>query len=183
MDETEQIRTVVTDKSIRTIKHVLLGPSDDRGLETPKQKKVRITLDNDENDGEDFKENGSQGDSSDDEITPADPLNNPFLKSLESPPIDWEFDAEMPTWLPKMINRYRSLTSETDKMKRFHSASKQVLDKSCVLLILVPLWWRIVGVSEPKLVPDILLENEFLELNNMFSSALNVGCKKQLDRA
>lgn len=58
----------MTDKSIQTIKHVLLDTSDDHGLETPKQKKVRITLDNktsDENDAEDFEENGSQGDSSD----------------------------------------------------------------------------------------------------------------------
>ncbi|RUS28801.1 hypothetical protein BC938DRAFT_481434 [Jimgerdemannia flammicorona] len=41
-----------------------------------------------------------------------------------------------------------------------------------------PLWWRIVDVSEPNLVPDILLEEEFLELNGIFSSALDLGCPK-----
>ncbi|CAG8491561.1 9633_t:CDS:2 [Paraglomus occultum] len=62
----------------------------------------------------------------------------------------------MPSWLEKMKKQYYMLVSETDQTAR-------------------PLYWRIVDASDRSVVPDILHEEDFLELNAMFSSALNLG--------
>lgn len=40
----------------------------------------------------------------------------------ESQPINWEFDEPMPTWLSKVIERQKSLTSQTDLSARFKSS-------------------------------------------------------------
>ena len=40
---------------------------------------------------------------------------------------NWEFDEPMPTWLSKVIERQKSLTSQTDLSARFKSSLKLVL--------------------------------------------------------
>ncbi|CAG8705671.1 16680_t:CDS:10 [Rhizophagus irregularis] len=77
----------------------------------------------------------------------------------ESQPINWEFDEPMPTWLSKVIERQKSLTSQTDLSARFKS----------------PIWWRIIDASDPNIVSDLLTEADMSELIAVFSSALNAG--------
>ncbi|UZO12431.1 uncharacterized protein OCT59_003968 [Rhizophagus irregularis] len=74
-------------------------------------------------------------------------------------PINWEFDEPMPTWLSKVIERQKSLTSQTDLSARFKS----------------PIWWRIIDASDPNIVSDLLTEADMSELIAVFSSALNAG--------
>ncbi|RGB24778.1 hypothetical protein C1646_485103 [Rhizophagus diaphanus] len=50
----------------------------------------------------------------------------------ESQPINWEFDGPMPTWLSKVIERQKSLTSQTDLSARFKSSLKCLGFKHCI---------------------------------------------------
>jgi hypothetical protein len=41
-----------------------------------------------------------------------------------------------------------------------------------------PIWWWIIDASDSNIVQDFVSEEEFLELNSIFSSAFNIGHPK-----
>ncbi|UZO05440.1 uncharacterized protein OCT59_025790 [Rhizophagus irregularis] len=75
----------------------------------------------------------------------------------------WEFDTLMPSWLKKAMDRHKTLTTaQTDPLEKFELAKQ-------------PIWWRIIDASDPKIVQDFIPEEEFSELNAIFSNVLNIG--------
>ncbi|UZO10105.1 uncharacterized protein OCT59_001703 [Rhizophagus irregularis] len=75
----------------------------------------------------------------------------------------WEFDTLMPSWLKKAMDRHKTLTTaQTDPLEKFELAKQ-------------PIWWRIIDASDPKIVQDFISEEEFSELNAIFSNILNIG--------
>ncbi|RIA93197.1 hypothetical protein C1645_27372 [Glomus cerebriforme] len=76
----------------------------------------------------------------------------------DEPPIEWEFDTPRPSWLEKVVEERRVLTSNNDLTAKHESS-------------LEPIWWRIVDLSDPKIV-DILSETDLSDLSAIFSSAL-----------
>ncbi|CAI2191498.1 19307_t:CDS:2 [Funneliformis geosporum] len=75
----------------------------------------------------------------------------------------WEFDTPMPSWLKKAMDRHKTLTTaQTDPSEKFELAKQ-------------PIWWRIIDASDPKIVQDFISEEEFSELNAIFSNVLNIG--------
>ncbi|POG80478.1 hypothetical protein GLOIN_2v1868900, partial [Rhizophagus irregularis DAOM 181602=DAOM 197198] len=75
----------------------------------------------------------------------------------------WEFDTLMPSWLKKAMDRHKTLTTaQTDPLEKFELAKQ-------------PIWWRIIDASDPKIVQDFITEEEFSELNAIFSNILNIG--------
>ncbi|CAG8609410.1 10714_t:CDS:10 [Acaulospora morrowiae] len=78
------------------------------------------------------------------------------------PSTDWEFDTTVPSWLKKVMEQHKLLTSQTDPSKRLESAKD-------------PIWWRILDSSESNIVPGLLTKADMSELITVFSSALNVG--------
>ncbi|CAG8541644.1 1888_t:CDS:10 [Acaulospora morrowiae] len=71
---------------------------------------------------------------------------------------EWEFDTPQPSWLKKLIEERRLLISKDEPITTYKSSLKSI-------------WWKIVDLSDPKLV-DLLSESDLSDLNAMFSSAL-----------
>ncbi|CAG8539153.1 7746_t:CDS:10 [Ambispora leptoticha] len=75
----------------------------------------------------------------------------------------WEFDTPMPSWLKKAMHQHKTLTTtQTDPSEKFKLAKQ-------------PIWWRIIDASDPKIVQDFISEEEFSELNAIFSNVLSIG--------
>ncbi|CAG8626864.1 8081_t:CDS:10 [Paraglomus brasilianum] len=81
------------------------------------------------------------------------------VDNLEQTNQSGEFEQAVPTWLEKIDDYYQLLTSQTDSEKR-HQA------------MLMPIWWRIIDVSDPSLAPNILTKVELLEVRSTIISAL-----------
>ncbi|RUS34055.1 hypothetical protein BC938DRAFT_482658, partial [Jimgerdemannia flammicorona] len=85
-----------------------------------------------------------------------EPTKRVRLESVPSPV--WEFEYEMPTWLPKVMKKHETAILTTD-------ASHELASK--------PIYWRILDISEYNIVPDILSNADLSSLKLMFATALN----------
>ncbi|CAG8571828.1 1269_t:CDS:10, partial [Acaulospora colombiana] len=71
---------------------------------------------------------------------------------------EWEFDTPQPSWLKRLIEGRRLLISKDDPITTYNSLLRSI-------------WWKIVDLSDPKLV-DLLSESDLSDPNATFSSAL-----------
>ncbi|CAG8641243.1 5411_t:CDS:2 [Funneliformis mosseae] len=100
---------------------------------------------------DEYVENDRSDISDDSEILDVEPLSG------------WEFDTPMPSWLKKAMERHKTLTTaQTDPSEKFELAKQQI-------------WWRIIDASDSNIVQDFVSEEEFSELNAIFSNVLSIG--------